>query len=135
MIKFLRHFQFVEAEKHCIEALSFDYQNCESWIIWSHIRYLVGDFRGAKERYERVLQFPDQPTGTQAHSIYIRLASIYLKEENVRRRRKQHFFRKNNQLPLINSTSTRTPRSSSFFRASSARRACRGLASAFAAIE
>ena len=33
-----------------------------------------------------MLQFPDQPTGTQAHAIYIRLASIYLKEENVKQK-------------------------------------------------
>jgi tetratricopeptide (TPR) repeat protein len=71
-----------EAEKHCCEALSIDYLNYEAWILWSHIRYLGGDFRGAKERYERVLQFNELPAD-QTHSIYIRLASIYLKEENV----------------------------------------------------
>ena len=60
----------------------FDYQNYEAWVIWAHIRYLSGDFRGAKERYERILQFPELPAD-QTHSIYIRLASIYLKEENV----------------------------------------------------
>ena len=71
-----------EAEKHCNEALMFDYQNYEAWIIWAHTRYLSGDFRGAKERYERILQFPELPAD-QTHAIYIRLASIYLKEENV----------------------------------------------------
>lgn len=74
--------QLDEAEKHCNAALMFDYQNFEAWIIWAHTRYLSGDFRGAKERYERILQFPELPTD-QTHSIYIRLASIYLKEENV----------------------------------------------------
>jgi len=44
---------------------------------------LSGDFKGAKERYERVLQFPELPKD-QTHAIYIRLASIYLKEESVR---------------------------------------------------
>ena len=36
----------------------------------------------AKQRYERVLQFPQLPAD-QIHAIYIRLASIYLQEENV----------------------------------------------------
>ncbi len=44
---------------------------------------MIGDFKGAKERYERVLQFTELPND-QTHSIYIRLASIYLKEENVK---------------------------------------------------
>ena len=57
-------------------------QNHEAWTLWSHIRYLEGDFQGAKERYERVLQFHELPSD-QTHAIYIRLASIYLKEENV----------------------------------------------------
>jgi tetratricopeptide (TPR) repeat protein len=74
--------QLDEAEKHCSEALLFDYQNFEAWIIWSHVRYLMGDFVGAKQRYERVLQFHELPSD-QTHAIYIRLASIYLKEENV----------------------------------------------------
>jgi hypothetical protein len=74
--------QLDEAEKHCNEALLFDYQNFEAWIIWSHVRYLMGDFVGAKQRYERVLQFHELPSD-QTHAIYIRLASIYLKEENV----------------------------------------------------
>lgn len=38
--------------------------------------------KGAKERYERVLLFPEMPR-EHVHSVYIRLASIYLKEENV----------------------------------------------------
>lgn len=70
-----------DAERHCADALTFDYQCVEAWILWSHIRYLSGDFKGAKERYERVLQFPELPKD-QTHAIYIRLASIYLKEEN-----------------------------------------------------
>lgn len=74
--------QLEDTERHCNEALQFDYQNYEAWIIWAHTRYLSGDFQGAKERYERVLQFPELPAD-QTHSIYIRLASIYLKEENV----------------------------------------------------
>lgn len=73
--------QLEDAEKHCNDALMFDYQNYEAWIVWAHTRYLSGDFRGAKERYERILQFSELPLD-QTHSIYIRLASIYLKEEN-----------------------------------------------------
>jgi hypothetical protein len=71
-----------DAERHVTDALSFDYQNVEAWVLWSHIRYLCADFKGAKERYERVLLFQDLPKD-QTHAIYIRLASIYLKEENV----------------------------------------------------
>ena len=57
-------------------------KNSQTWILWGHIKYLLGDFKDAKEKYERVLLFPDLPSD-QTHSIYIRLASIYLKEENV----------------------------------------------------
>lgn len=72
----------VAAEKHCCEALSFDYENPEAWALWSHIRYLQGDFKGARERYERLLQFQQIPK-EYLHGVYIRLASIYLQEENV----------------------------------------------------
>ena len=57
-------------------------KSVQAWILWSHLHYLSGDFKGAKERYERVLQFPELPK-EHTHAIYIRLASIYLKEESV----------------------------------------------------
>lgn len=63
-------------------SLNFFKKNCQAWISWGHVRYLLGDFKDAKEKYERCLLFPDLPSD-QTHSIYIRLASIYLKEENV----------------------------------------------------
>jgi hypothetical protein len=55
----------------------------EAWTLWAHIKYLNGDYQSAKERYERVLQFPQISNSDYAHSIYIRLASIYLQEDNV----------------------------------------------------
>jgi hypothetical protein len=58
------------------------FKSCEAWTLWGHIKYLSGEFNEAKQRYERVLQFPQLPAD-QVHSIYIRLASIYLQEENV----------------------------------------------------
>ncbi|CAF0849700.1 unnamed protein product [Brachionus calyciflorus] len=80
-----------DAEKQCCEALAFDYQNYEAWILWGHIRYLTGEFRDAKERYERVLLFPELPSN-QTHAIYIRLASIYLKEENYEEAKKLFLY-------------------------------------------
>jgi hypothetical protein len=101
--------------------------------LWSHIRYLGGDFRGAKERYERVLQFQELPSD-QTHSIYIRLASVYLKEENVR------FFVQINQLfsnisNTLKISSTRIQRNCSFFHAEQAHHACPGSVLEFAVIE
>lgn len=57
-------------------------KDCEAWTLWAHIRYIAGDLKGAKERYERVLLFTELPLD-QSHPVYIRLASIYLKEEKV----------------------------------------------------
>lgn len=43
-----------------------------------HIKYLSGEIAEAKDCYERTLSFLTDPSET--HSIYLRLASIYLQD-------------------------------------------------------
>lgn len=47
-----------------------------------HVKYLVGDTETAKDCYERVVNFVSD--AKEMHSIYLRLASIYLQEGRVR---------------------------------------------------
>lgn len=47
-----------------------------------HVKYLQGDVTAAKECYERTIAFISDPY--EIHSIYLRLASIYLQEAQVR---------------------------------------------------
>ena len=46
-----------------------------------HVKYLVGDTDTAKHCYERTLAFVGD--ASEMHSIYLRLASIYLQEGKV----------------------------------------------------
>ena len=46
-----------------------------------HVKYLMGDMDMAKNCYERTLAFVSDPS--EVHSIYLRLASIYLHEGRV----------------------------------------------------
>jgi len=46
-----------------------------------HMKYLTGDTDGAKNCYERTLAFVAD--ASEMHSIYLRLASIYLQEGQV----------------------------------------------------
>ncbi|CAH1791968.1 unnamed protein product, partial [Owenia fusiformis] len=67
-----------EAELSLKEALQFDHQNPDAWAIMGHVKYLVGDSMAAKDCYERTLSFIGD--ASEMHSIYLRLASIYLQE-------------------------------------------------------
>ena len=46
-----------------------------------HVKYMIGDSEVAKDCYERTLSFVAD--ASEMHSIYLRLASIYLQEEQV----------------------------------------------------
>ena len=57
------------------------FQNPDAWAIMGHVRYLQGDTEIAKDCYERTLSFVAD--ASEIHSIYLRLASMYLQEERV----------------------------------------------------
>ena len=46
-----------------------------------HVKYLSGENKEARECYERTLSFVTD--ASEMHSIYLRLASIYLQDEEV----------------------------------------------------
>ncbi|KAI0237880.1 Cilia- and flagella-associated protein 70 [Lamellibrachia satsuma] len=70
--------QLQEAAESLQEALQFDHQSADAWAILGHVKYLMGDMDMAKNCYERTLAFVSDPS--EVHSIYLRLASIYLHE-------------------------------------------------------
>ena len=57
-------------------------QNSDAWAILGHVKFLMGDTLIAKDCYERTIAFIND--ASEMHSIYLRLASIYLQEERVR---------------------------------------------------
>ena len=57
-------------------------QSADAWAILGHQKYLTGDMQEAKNCYERTLSFASD--ASEMHSIYLRLASIYLQEGQVR---------------------------------------------------
>jgi len=57
-------------------------QSADAWAILGHAKYLSGDMQEAKNCYERTLSFTDD--ACEMHSIYLRLASIYLQQGQVR---------------------------------------------------
>ena len=56
-------------------------QNPDGWALKGHVKYLTGDLATARECYERTLSFIAD--ANEMHSIYLRLASIYLQESRV----------------------------------------------------
>ena len=60
----------------------FGTQSADAWAILGHLKYLTGDMQEAKNCYERTLSFTDD--ASEMHSIYLRLASIYLQEAQVK---------------------------------------------------
>ena len=56
-------------------------QNPDAWAIMGHVKYLLGETDVAKDCYERTLAFVAD--ASEMHSIYLRLASIYLQEARV----------------------------------------------------
>ncbi|XP_052275784.1 cilia- and flagella-associated protein 70-like isoform X5 [Dreissena polymorpha] len=68
-----------QAEDSLNEALQFDYQNPDAWALMGHMKYLTNETAEARDRYERTISFVAD--ASEMHSIYLRLASIYLQEE------------------------------------------------------
>ncbi|CAG2258083.1 Cilia- and flagella-associated protein 70 [Mytilus edulis] len=68
-----------DAEESLNEALQFDYQNPDAWALMGHVKYMIGDTENAKDCYERTISFLHD--ASEMHSIYLRLASIYLQDQ------------------------------------------------------
>ncbi|XP_059148313.1 cilia- and flagella-associated protein 70-like isoform X2 [Physella acuta] len=71
--------EYREAEECLTEALQTEFQNPDAWALLGHVKYLTSDLPTARDCYERTLSFVTDASET--HSIYLRLASIYLQEE------------------------------------------------------
>ncbi|XP_050397153.1 cilia- and flagella-associated protein 70 [Patella vulgata] len=69
---------FSEAEKCLKIALEMEQQNPDGWALMGHVKYLTGDTETARECFERTISFIGD--ALEMHSIYLRLASIYLSE-------------------------------------------------------
>ncbi len=95
------------------------------------MKYLTGEFQEAKERYERVLQFTLLPMD-QVHSIYIRLASIYLQEENVII---LTFISKLKVFIFVSIFSSRMRKGYFYLHVNTLHRVCHGLALVYVVIE
>ena len=67
--------------EHCMNRYQSYLQNPDAWAIMGHVKYLMGDTENAKDCYERTLSFVAQ--ASEMHSIFLRLASIYLQEGKV----------------------------------------------------
>ncbi|KAL3873547.1 hypothetical protein ACJMK2_036646 [Sinanodonta woodiana] len=75
-----------EAENSINEALQFDYQNPDAWSLMGHVHYLLGNTAEARDCYERTISFVAD--ASEMHSIYLRLASIYLQEQRYEEAKK-----------------------------------------------
>ncbi|KAL5008723.1 hypothetical protein ScPMuIL_014304 [Solemya velum] len=76
-LKLQKH-ELDEAEESLNEAMQFDHQNPDAWALMGHVKYMAGDTDSARECYEHTISFIADATET--HSIYLRLASIYLQD-------------------------------------------------------
>ena len=56
-------------------------QHPDGWAMMGHVNYVSSNFAVARDCYERTLAFVND--ASEMHSIYLRLASIYLQEEQV----------------------------------------------------
>ena len=62
-------------------CILFEMQHPDAWAIMGHVKYMLGETEVAKDCYERTLAFVAD--ASEMHSIYLRLASIYLQEAKV----------------------------------------------------
>ncbi|XP_048244462.1 cilia- and flagella-associated protein 70-like isoform X2 [Haliotis rufescens] len=70
--------EFAAAEEQLSEALQTEHQNPDAWALMGHVKYLTGDTESARDCYERTITFIAD--ASEMHSIYLRLASVYLQE-------------------------------------------------------
>lgn len=75
-----------EAEESLNEALQFDYQNPDVWALMGHVMYLLNETEEAKGCYERTIDFVAD--ASEMHSVYLRLGSIYLRDEKFEEAKK-----------------------------------------------
>ncbi|CAK8696784.1 unnamed protein product [Clavelina lepadiformis] len=71
--------QYKEALESLKSATSLDNEHPDAWAMMGHVYYISSDFTSAQDCYERTLAFIND--ASEMHSIYLRLASIYLQEE------------------------------------------------------
>ncbi|XP_036408678.1 cilia- and flagella-associated protein 70 [Megalops cyprinoides] len=71
--------EFSSAEASLKEALDGSIQNPDAWALTGHLHYMLGSYSKAQTCYERTLDFVTDASDT--HPIYLRLAHIYLQEE------------------------------------------------------
>lgn len=57
------------------------FQNPDAWALMGHVKYMTNDVEASRDCYERTISFTTD--AAEMHSIYLRLASIYLQEEKV----------------------------------------------------
>lgn len=69
-----------EAKANLNEALSYDYQNPDTFALLGHVSYLTGEMEEAQQAYERVLDFTSE--ASDMHTVHLRLASIYLQDQD-----------------------------------------------------
>ena len=57
------------------------HQDANAWSLLGHTHFLMGDFPSAKNCYERTMDYVTRPA--HLHAVYLRLADIYLREQQV----------------------------------------------------
>lgn len=78
--------EFANAKKILEDSLQISYEQPDTWALLGHVNYFMGDAEGAQKCYERTLAFVND--ATDMHSVYLRLASIYLQEKQFDKARK-----------------------------------------------
>ena len=72
--------QFPKNPAHCF-LLPPLHQDANAWSLLGHTHFLMGDFPSAKDCYERTVDYVTRPI--HLHAVYLRLADIYLREQQV----------------------------------------------------
>ncbi|KAL1278809.1 hypothetical protein QQF64_025482 [Cirrhinus molitorella] len=73
------------AEASLKEALIDNFQNPDIWALWGHLHHERGDYAQAQSCYERTLD--SVLDASDAHSVYLRLGSIYLQNAEYEKAR------------------------------------------------
>eukprot|EP00112_Aurelia_sp_Birch-Aquarium-sp1_P022072 Seg6102.1 transcript_id=Seg6102.1/GoldUCD/mRNA.D3Y31 product="Cilia- and flagella-associated protein 70" protein_id=Seg6102.1/GoldUCD/D3Y31 len=71
--------EYTEAKGNAENCLKLKHENPDAWTILGHLQFLTGQLHDAKEAYERSLAYAND--AKDIHSLYLRLATIYIKEE------------------------------------------------------
>ena len=79
-----------EANQELDQALKLNHQSSNAWSLLGHVNYLTQKLDKARECYERTLAYIDEPT--DIHSVLLRLATIYLKDGQFDKAKRQFLF-------------------------------------------